>query len=187
NSLQNTLVFGIHLNTDALPSLNVYNDVLLEVNSQREIDDGNFFQPSGRLTTVGYVARADYTWHLGENFTFGPMLKGTVRRTKAELETLKQDTYTITPMFRGDYRLAEKTVVRGGLLGLPFREIHRDQDRPFLDRDSWYYILVLENFGNYRGIDVSTSIGFERVFDRYVSSHRVSAGRERYYIRMRIG
>jgi hypothetical protein len=187
NSLQNTLVFGVHLNTDALPSLNVYNDVLIEVNSQREIDDGDFFQSSGRLTTVGYVARADYTWHIGENFTFGPMLKGTIRRTKAELETLKQDTYTITPMFRGDYRLAEKTVVRGGLLGLPFREIHRDRDRPFLDRDSWYYILVLENFGNYRGIDVSTSIGFERVFDRYISSHRVSAGRERYYIRMRIG
>ena len=74
-----------------------------------------------------------------------------------------------------------------GVLGLPFREIHRDQDRPFFDRDSWYYILLLENLGNYRGIDVSTSIGFERVFDRYVSSHRVSAGAERYYIRMRAG
>jgi hypothetical protein len=177
----------VHVNTDALPGLNFYSDILVEVNDQRELQEADFYQADGRITTVGYVARADYAWHLGENFTFGPMFKGVVNRTRAELSSLKAHSYTLTPIFRADYRLAPKTVLRGGILGLPFREMHRDLLRPFLDRDSWYYIFLLENLGNYRGIDVSTSIGFERYFDRLVSSHRVSSGAERYYIRLRIG
>jgi hypothetical protein len=188
NSLQNILVAGVHVNTDALPGLHVYSDVLVEVNDQRELTEGDFSQPDGRITTVAYVARADYTWRLGDNFTFGPMFKGAVNRTRADLLSLQEHTYTLTPIFRADYRLAAKTVLRGGVLGLPpFRERHRNLLRPFLDRDSWYYIFLLENLGNYRGIDVSTSIGFEKYFDRLVSSHRVSAGAERYYIRLRIG
>ena len=187
NSLQNTLIVGAHVNTGALPNLNFYSDVLVEVNDQRELRDGDYYQPDDRITTVGFVARVDYAWQVGDNLTFGPMFKGSVNRTRADLFSLKTHTYTLTPIFRADYRLAPKTVLRGGLLGLPFREMHRDLVRPFLDRDSWYYILLLENLGNYRGIDVSTSLGYEKYFDRLVSSHRVSAGAERYYIRLRIG
>lgn len=187
NSLQHTLVAGVHVNTAALPGLNFYSDILVELNDQRELQGADFYQADGRITTVGYVARADYAWKLGDNFTFGPMFKGVVNRTRAESFSLKAHSYTLTPIFRADYRLAPKTVLRGGILGLPFREMHRDLIRPYLDRDSWYYIFLLENLGNYRGIDVSTSIGFERYFDRLVSSHRVSAGAERYYIRLRMG
>lgn len=187
NSLQNTLIVGVHVNTDAMSQLNFYTDVLVEVNDQRELNNEDFYQSDGRITTVGFVARADYTWQLGDNLTFGPMFKGVVNRTRADMFSLREHTFTLTPIFRADYRLAPKTVLRGGVLGAPFREMHRDLVRPFRDRDSWYYILLLENLGNYRGIDVSTSIGYERYFDRLVSSHRVSGGAERYYIRLRIG
>ena len=188
NSLQNTLVVGTHVNTDMLPHLNIYNDILVEVNDQRELTDGDFFQPDSRITTMGYVARIDYTWHLGDSFGFGPMFKAVFNRTKAELFSLQRHAYTLTPIIRGDYHLAPHTVLRGGILGWPLREKHRDLVRPFLDRDSWYYILVLENLGNYRGVDVSTNIGYQKNFDRYPSSsHRVDGGAVRYFIRLRIG
>ncbi len=187
NSLVNTVLAGAHLNTSALPNLNVYNDIRLSFNDQRELMEENFQQPEARVTTVGYVARADYSWHLGPNLSFGPMFKATVNRTLARLPSLRSHTYTLTPLFRGDYRLAPSTVLRGGLLGLPFRAQYRNLLWPFLDNDSWYYILILENLANYRGIDVSTSIGFQKNFVRYISSHRVPAGSERYFIRLRIG
>lgn len=187
NSLQNILIAGAHLNTSSLPDLNVYNDIRLEVNDQREFSDGDFYQQGDRITSVAYVGRADYTWHLGRNFTFGPMFKASINRTKADLFSLQRHTYTMTPIVRADYRLAANTVLRGGLLGLPFREKHRDLLRPFLDRDSHYYIVLLENLGNYRGVDVSTSIGYQKNFDRFIASHLVPRGLVRYFIRLRIG
>lgn len=187
NSLQHILVFSTRVDTSAVSNFNVYNDIRLEINDQREVADEDFYQPEARITALDYVFRMDYTWRLGESFALTPMFKAAVNRTRAELFSLRRHTYTLTPMVRGDYQLAPHTVVRGGLLGVPFREIHRDLIRPFLDRESWYYVLALENLSPYKGYNVSTSLGYQRDFDRYRSSHRPSIGRVRYFILVRIG
>ena len=132
-------------------------------------DDGQV-QKAGSDWSLAVVNRADYAWKPAARWVVTPMLKWTYRRAYSALfEATTADEKTLVPIVRADYHLTERTLIRGGLQGVPFfKHRYRNDAAPFQDFDAWHYIAALQNLSSYTGYQVSLNMGFRRSFTDFV-------------------
>lgn len=133
------------------------------------LDDGRP-QETGNDWSLALVNRADYAWKPAEKWVVTPMMKTTYRRAYSALfEATTVDETSLVPIVRADYHLTERTILRGGLQGVPFfKHRFRNSAAPFQDFNAWHYILTMQNLSSYTGYRVSLNMGFRRSFTDFI-------------------
>jgi hypothetical protein len=134
------------------------------------------------------VGKTDYTYQRGR-LSLMPMTKFLLHRRSAPGYLLMDlDAYELFPIFRLDYKLGKRTVLRAGLQGLPgWPHLYRDRESPSSDFDARHYIFIVQNSTNYTGYELSINMGFRSSRTRFVGipSRRVHRFKE-FFIQARV-
>ena len=175
---RNSLVKRTYLNTrlTGLPRLAVVNRIKLEINDQRQtlFDDGTF-QRQDRIRLLVGVHKASYTWE-SRHWRVVPQLKVLyLKKERRHTDVPLKHERQFIPIFKAEYRLTERTSVKGGIQGFPWLKYQiRDLTDPSKSFDRQNRVLLLSNRSEYFGYELIMNAGlaFEKI--RFLDPHQQS-------------
>jgi len=160
-----------------------------ELNDQQEValENGDL-QPEDDLDFIGFLAKGDYTHHLGR-LALMPRLKLQYRRHERSSVGLPfVEDLLLVPILRMDYHLTSKSQIRFGMQGFPMLW---DRQIDFRDRDNdarrQTYLLMWFNQTDYGGYKIGTEAGVEYQSIDYDVRERSDESFVRYFVRMVAG
>ena len=166
--MRNSLVNTVFLEAEytGVSGLNFINAVKYERNGRRDEGEGI----GGDVREFTLMSKADYAYQRGE-WTLTPMTKLLMLHRDGPGQLLApQYRYDLFPIFKVDYKLSDRTVLRAGVQGLPgFQHRHRNMKAAAEDFDARHYLGLIQTTGNYTGYDVAVNLGFRTSRSRFIN------------------